>query len=324
MKHTKTAIVIPNWNGQDLLCQCIDSLLAQSLASTIIVVENGSVDESDKILASYGKKIVVLKQKVNLGFAGGVNVGIRYAIVNGYEYVALFNNDAVADKNWLKELVKTAKNDSNVGIVTCKFMRTDKKTLDSTGEFYTIFGLPYPRGRNEPNKGQYDNNVDVFGASGGASLYSISMLKQIGLFDEDFFAYYEDVDISFRAQLYGYDVKYAPKAIAYHHIGASSGKISGFSSYQTAKNFWILYTKNMPSWLYFKYLPLASYWFIRMFIARLIKGGFVPFFKGWINGLWLLPSTLKKRHNVQANRQVSAKYIDSILIHHKPPKPPVL
>lgn len=315
----KHYIVVPNWNGADYLQQCIKSLLNQSIKATIVVVENGSVDKSDEILASFGNKITVLKQSVNLGFAGGVNVGIDYALKNCADYVALFNNDAVADKNWLKELLTTAKT-NNAGIVTSKFKKIGTDTLDSTGDFYTIYGLPFPRGRGKRDKGQYDSKTEIFGASGGASLYSVSMLKDIGLFDEDYFAYFEDVDISFRAQLAGWKIYYAPRAIAYHHIGGTSGKVSGFTTYQTAKNFWFVYTKNMPSYLYFKYLPLACYWYSRMFAARLVKGGSIPFIKGWLAGLLLFPKKLSQRFIIQKHRTVSVAHIDSILYHDRPPK----
>lgn len=321
MLTPKVYVVIPNWNGADYIKSCVDSLLGQSFKHTVVIVENGSVDESDAILATYGKKITVLKQKVNLGFAGGVNVGLQYALDNGADYVALFNNDAVADKNWLKYLVESA-SEQGVGIVTSKFMRMDKKALDSTGDFYTTYGLPFPRGRNEQDTGQYDKQLSIFGASGGASLYSAKMLNKIGLFDEDYFAYFEDVDISFRAQLAGWQVRFAPKAIAYHHVGGTSNKISGFATHQSAKNFWFVYIKNMPGRLFYKYLIFATYWYVRMFVARLVRGGSGPFIKGYFKFLVLLPKKVKQRRQIQKNRTVSIGYIDSILHHGRPPKPP--
>ena len=147
-------IVIPNWNGAEFLRPCLDSLLAQTIKCNIIVVENGSTDESDTILATYGNKITVLKQPKNLGFAGGVNVGIKYAIKNGANYVALFNNDAIAEPNWLETLVKTMQSNNNLGIVTSKIVHVNDNILDSTGDFYTIFGLPHPRGRGERDTGK--------------------------------------------------------------------------------------------------------------------------------------------------------------------------
>jgi GT2 family glycosyltransferase len=315
----KTATIIPNWNGQDYLQACIDSLLGQTIEHTIVVVENGSVDKSDEILAGYGEKIVVLKQPKNLGFAGGVNKGIQYAIDNNYEFVALFNNDAVADKDWLNQLLITA-DERKAGIVTGKFLHYGDKIIDSTGDFYTIYGLPFPRGRNQLDAGQFGVTEEVFGATGGASLYRINMLKNIGLFDVDFFAYYEDVDLSFRAQLTGHKIFYEPKAVAYHHIAGTSSKINGFAVYQTAKNFWLIYLKNMPSLLFWKYLPLASYWYIRMFLAKIIRGGLLHFIKGWFAGVILLPKKLNERTKIQKYRNASTDYIDSIIIHTKPPK----
>ena len=320
MSSIKIAVVIPNWNGEDLLADCLDALLLQTIKCNIIVVENGSVDASDEILAGYGNKLTVLKQPKNLGFDGGVNVGIRYAMEHSADYIALLNNDAIVPPNWLKHLVDVMKSDDTVGIVTSKILHFDENRLDSTGDFYTIYGLPFPRGRNQIDTGQYDDSTDIFGASGGASLYSAKMFAQIGIFDEDYFAYYEDVDISFRAQLYGWKVKYQPKAVVRHHINGTSSKISGFATYHSAKNFWFTYVKNMPTKLFWKYLPFAGYWYCRMFAARLIKGGFWAFFKGWLAGLWLLPKKFGERRKILKNRTVSVAYIDSIIAHHKPPK----
>lgn len=321
MRTLNTFVVIPNWDGEDWLGECIDSLLLQSVQCEIVVVENGSVDRSIDILKTYGKKIVVLVQPKNLGFAGGVNVGIRHALEHNAHYVALFNNDAVADTDWLKHLIETAQGNKQTGIVAAKILHSDQKTLDSTGDFYTIFGLPFPRGRGQKDSGQYDNKTVLFGASGGASLYSAAMLRDIGLFDEDFFAYFEDVDISFRAQLAGWNVYFAPKARVYHRISATSSRISGFGSFQTAKNIPLLYIKNMPGLLFWKYLPLATYWYIRMFTARLVKGGFVPFLKGWLLSLRLTPKKLTERRKIQKSRIVSSAEINKLLYQHRPPRP---
>lgn len=319
---TNIATVIPNWNGQDFIKDCIDSLLTQTQKHTIIVVENGSTDKSDEILAGYGDKIIVLKQPVNLGFAGGVNVGIRYAIDNNYDYVALFNNDAKADKDWLRELFNIISQDSKIGAVTCKFMRLDGKRLDSTGDFYTYHGLPFPRGRNEVDTGQYDNQTEIFAASGGASIFSLAMFKKIGLFDEDFFAYYEDIDLGFRMQLAGWKVIFQPKSVAYHHVSGTGSKISGFGIYQTSTNFWYTFIKDMPGILFWKYFPLAVYWYARMFVARFIRGDLWPFTKGFFRTIWNIPKILSKRRRVQKLRKVPIGYIDSILYHSKAPRPP--
>jgi GT2 family glycosyltransferase len=223
---TKIAVVIPNWNGKDKIAKCLDSLSAQSMVSQIIVVENGSTDGSLEFINTHYPGVDLVVNKKNLGFAGGVNSGIRYAIDDNCDFVALFNNDAIADKDWLRYLVEATEKDGKVGVVTCKFMDIDGKHLDSTGDQYTNWGLPYPRGRGEPVNDSYDDQIDIFAASGGASLYKVKMFKDIGLFDEDFFAYYEDVDLSFRAQLAGWKIRYCPKAIAYHQIGPPAVKLA--------------------------------------------------------------------------------------------------
>ncbi len=319
----RVAVVIPNWDGADLLRQCIDSILAQTYKNTsIVVVENGSRDNSLEILKSYGKKVIILPQTHNLGFAGGVNVGINYALRQDIEYIALFNNDAIADKNWVKNLVAILDQDKKVGIVTSKILIDGTGKIDSTGDWYTTTGMPFPRGRGEADKHQYDKLTLVFGASGGASLYRSELFRDIGIFDEDFFAYYEDVDVSFRAQLRGWIVKYEPSAVVYHKLSATSSKHGFFSIHQSAKNFWLLFIKNVPSPLLFKYLPQATYRYLRMFAARLIKGGFFAFFQGFIQALALMPKKIPERRRIQQSRTASIEYLDNITYKGKPPIPP--
>lgn len=221
----KVSVVVPNWNGAHDLRDCLDSLLEQSQKAHIIVVDNGSTDNSLELLKSKYPSVEVIKLPKNRGFAGGVNPGIKKAISDKCEYVALLNNDAVAKKDWLKYLTESLDKNPKIGIATSKIISFQNNILDSTGDIYTIWGLPFPRGRGEAVSNKYDSDVEIFGASGGASLYRVEMLQQIGLFDEDFFAYYEDIDISFRAQLAGWKVAYVPQAIVYHQISATSRKI---------------------------------------------------------------------------------------------------
>ncbi len=316
----KVAIVIPNWNGADLIADCLTSLQKQSVAAEIVVVDNGSVDNSVSLIEQGFPAARLIKLPKNTGFAGGVNAGIRDCINRGVEAIALFNNDAVADKDWLKHLVDDMAVHTSVGIVTGKLVQANQTNLDSAGEVYTTWGLPFPRGRGEVVN-NYDQPGLVFGATGGASLYRSQMFKKIGLFDEDFFAYYEDVDLSFRAQLAGWQVWYEPKAQAYHAAGSTSGRIKGFTTYQTIKNLpWLLW-KNTPRSL------LPAMW-PRFFVAHaafVFKGLFTPArtwptLKGLIMACCLFPKKLLQRRGIQKNRKVSDSYINSILIHDLPPK----
>lgn len=315
----KTCIVIPNWNGKDHLAACLESLQKQSLVSHIIVVDNGSSDGSAEFVKKHFPDVDLLRNSKNLGFAGGVNVGIRHAIKLSAKYVALFNNDAVAEKDWLKRLVACLDKDEVVGIATPKLLTADGKKLDSTGDYYTVWGLPYPRGRGETEIDRYDDMTDVFAASGGASLYRVAMLEAVGLFDEAFFAYYEDVDLSFRAQLAGWKVKFVPEAMAYHQIGGTSKRIKDFTTYQTMKNLQLLLYKNVP--MKFFWRVWCRYFLAEtMFLGRaLVSGRGLKAVGGDLKGSFLLIKAAKSRRQIQKSKKVSDDYIWSMLVHDLPP-----
>lgn len=316
----ETAIVIPNLNGKNSLKSCIDSLISQTVKASIIVVENGSTDGSAEYLKNNFTDVIVLAQPKNLGFAGGVNVGIKYAIKNGCRFVALFNNDAVADPEWLESLLKRLVSDDRNGIVTGKILSQTGETIDSTGDFYTIWGLPYPRGRGEENTGLFDEEEYVFGASGGASLYRVTTLNEVGLFDEDFFAYYEDIDISFRAQLAGWHVFYEPKALTHHQIGATSSKIKGFTTYQTIKNLPWLLIKDVPGGrLFMEVLLRFTIAYFLFILSAFSRGQIWPAIKGVFVSLIFLPKKLAQRFKIQSKRKVNKDYIANIIVNDLPP-----
>lgn len=319
MSSAKIAVVIPNLNGADSLKKCLDSLMGQSLACQVIVVDNASIDSSADMVATNYPNVWLLKNSKNLGFTGGVNPGIKRAMEAGFNYIALLNNDAVAEKDWLKHLSARLDNSPKTGIVTSKICSSDRAHLDSTGDLYTVWGLPFPRGRGEPVSAKYDQAVEVFGASGGASLYRVKMLQQIGLFDDDFFAYYEDIDLSFRAQLAGWKVSYEPKAVVYHEIGATSSKMSGFTTYQTMKNLPQLLVKNVPGRLFFRVQPRFEIAYWSFFASAVARGQGWPALKGYLMAVLMTPKKLVQRHRIQKKRQVSVDYIDSIMTHDLPP-----
>lgn len=315
----QVSVVIPNWNGEQELPACLDSLQKQTQEHEIIVVDNGSTDGSKELLYGQYPHVTVIPLPVNTGFAGGVNAGLRYAASAGHDYTALLNNDALADRNWLKNLVEAMGPSSHAGIVTSKMLSDTGEYLDSTGELYTVWGLPYPRGRREAVAGKYDNQKEIFGGSGGASLYRHKMLAEIGLFDEDFFAYYEDVDLSFRAQLAGWKVLYEPDAVVHHHIGATSGRVRGFTTYHAMKNLPWLAIKNVPRGLLRKILP-RLFLAYSLFLSRaLVRGQAMAALRGSGRMWWLLPKKIMQRRQIQKNRKVSLRYINSILTHDLPP-----
>ena len=319
----RVAIVVLNYKGIEDTISCLASLSKQSHENfKIVLIENGSNDESadefKKLEQQYGDLLHTIYNQKNLGFAGGVNSGIEWAIKNSYDYVALFNNDAIADKDWLSELVSTA-HKMQSGITTGLLLHENGKTIDSTGDWYTTWGLPFPRNRNGSTDDAEPEGY-VFSGSGGASLFSTAMFKEIGLFDEDFFAYYEDTDISFRAQLAGYKVYYQPKAIAYHKQGATSSKMPGFAVMQTFKNLPLLLTKNVPNSLLLK--TGVRFWFAYFLMLgnAIKKGNGLPAIKGYFQSIALFWSgTLLKRKTIQTKKVATDDYIESILWADLPP-----
>ena len=246
-KSTNTpVVVIPNLNGGSELLAAVHSLIEQSLEPYVIIVDNASTDNSIEAVTKKYPDIEIIRNQKNEGYAGGVNPGLRRAIELGAKYAAPFNDDAVADKRWLKQLVIYLDEHPKVAAAASKVLTADGQRLDSSGDYYTIWGLPYPRGRREYDTHKYDGETEIFAASGASSLYRVKALQQVGLFDEDFFAYYEDVDLGFRFQLAGWKVAFVPGSIVYHHIGMTSSRIKGFTTYQTMKNLPLLWFKNVP------------------------------------------------------------------------------
>lgn len=319
---TKVAIVIPNWNGIDMIASCLQSLQSQSQKADLIVVDNGSTDNSVELIEEKFPDVTVTKLPRNTGFAGGVNTGFKKTIEDGCEFVAAFNNDAVADKDWLQNLIKRMEQDEMIGIVSCKQLRSDGKYIDSTGDNYSIWGMPFPRGRNHEDKGQYDEPEEIFSAPAGATLYRTAMLKEIGLFDEKFFAYLEDVDISFRARLAGWRIFYEPKAVVFHEVSATGSKLGNFSRYHYIKNFFLLYAKNMPGWLYWKYLPLFAVQAVRLAASSLLRGAFLAYVRGMVRAFLLTPHIISQRWRIQKFKKVSSREIDSWLYKKRAPKIP--
>jgi hypothetical protein len=319
MRKQQVAIIIPNWNGEDFIINCIESLVDQSMAAEIVVVDNGSVDLSVSLVKATFPSTTIIELPKNLGFAGGVNTGIRYALERGYEYVVLFNNDAVADKQWLQRLVEAADRHPRVGIVTGKLMSIDKKHFDSAGETFYDWGVPTPRGRGEKDSGQFDNPAYLFGATAGASLYKSKLINQIGLFDEDFFAYYEDSDINFRAQLSGWEVYYEPKAIAYHHINATAKRIHGLHAYNMSKNMPWLIIKNVPLSLLPEILLRFSLFYCIILAGLVKKGQGIYALKGIFMSLIYLPKKCCQRWYIQRHRNVKDDYIKSLFTIGTPP-----
>jgi GT2 family glycosyltransferase len=314
-------VVIPNWDGADMIGETIDSLKKQSLGCDILVVDNGSKDGSLELLRPMvaKKEIILIELPKNIGFAGGVNVGFDYAINHDYEAVATLNNDAVADKDWLTNMFACLQDDLTVATVTCKILSRDGKTIDSTGDWLSIWGLPYPRGRGEQTSKKYDEHTDILGASGGASLFRTSMLKKVGLYDPDFFAYYEDIDLSLRTRLAGWQIRFEPRAFVLHATSSTGNRVRGFTTLQTMKNLpWIL-IKDIPASIFWRMLPRFALAYLLFFGRAIIDGRGLWALRGIFWSLIKLPKKIWQRIEIQRNRKISPKVLNAMLLHDLPP-----
>ena len=332
------SIIIPNWNGIDWLGDCLDAALSQTVQARVIVVDNGSRDGSVELIESHYPSVELIARDRNYGFTGGVNPGLVAAMSAGADAIALLNNDAIPARDWIERLADTMSQDDNIGIVAAKIRHFEDNRLDSTGDFYSTWGFPFPRGRDEIDDGQYDAPElrDIFSASGGASLYRAAMLEEIGLFDQRFFAYYEDVDISFRARLAGWKVRYEPAATVRHRIGGTSARLveggqeaaadvatsgpSPFARFHSVKNFSYLYTKNMPGRLFWKYLPLFWASWAMMVVSDARRGLLAANFRANLQVIIHLPGILASRWHIQRHRKVGASVIESQLYQGLPPQ----
>lgn len=315
----QVSIVVLSWNEKKLTEKCINSLLSQTLKPDIVIVDNGSEDGSYEYLKKKFAKITLIRNPKNLGFAGGVNTGIKHCLKNSFQYTALLNNDAYVEKNWIETLVNKLENDQNLAVVAGKLLKMDEKTIDSTGDQYSSWGLPIARQRSLPADKAVAKDENVFGATAGACVYRVKALKEIGLFDEKFFAYYEDTDLNFRLQLAGWKILYTPDAVGYHKIGGTSNKLKGFTTYQTIKNLPMLFWKNVPLKLLPKMLPRFFIVYSLILLSSIVKGRGIPTIKGFILSIKNIPHTLIARWKIQKSRKVSNGYIWSILYKDLPP-----
>lgn len=250
-RHSVT-VVIPNWNGRHLLPTCLAALDQQSFPGfEIIVVDNGSTDGSVEWLGKSFPSVRVLINQENLGFATAVNRGIR---ASDSQYMAILNSDTHVDHNWLTALVEAAEADRRIGMCASKMLFSDRpEVINSTGICVDLAGIAWDCRGGEADDDSDQAPRDVFGPCGGAALYRREMLEEIGLFDEDFFAYLEDVDLAWRARRAGWRALYVPSARVLHHHSATGVEGSPFKSFHLGRNkIWLL-VKNYPfrqAWAY--------------------------------------------------------------------------
>ncbi len=307
------SVIIPHYNAARHLPTCFQALRAQTYPHLeIILVDNGSGDESVALTRRDYPEVKIIELGQNLGLTGAINRGIAQA--HG-EIIVPLNNDTEVAPGWAEALVEALNAYPDAGIVASKMLLFDRRDiLHSAGDGFGTDGIPINRGVWQKDKGQFDRDSYIFGGCGGAVAYRRAMLAEIGLFDEELFMYLEDVDLNWRAQLAGYRAVFAPEAVVYHRLSATGGGV--IASYYTGRNtIWVL-AKDLPGAIFRRYWRaiVAAQLRIALEALRAWRGEAARArLRGQLAGLWGLPRWLVKRRQVHRNKRVNEIYLESLL-----------
>lgn len=291
----QTLIVLLNWNSKEMTSECILSLLDMRARDyQIVVVDNGSRDGSVTYLRQMFPEIFVIANERNLGFTGGCNVGIAYALEGGAEFILLVNNDATVDADLLGELLVEASQHPGAGMISPKiyYHGAPQRLWWAGGVYNPWLGLPKVVGLRRKDGPKYDRTRNIGWATGCVVLLRCSAIRKVGGFDEAFFSYVEDLDLSLRVLDAGYTIRFAPKAKVWHKVGVYSRKDSREHMrvfFSTRNLLWLISKRASPKhWLAF-WPNFASRQVPRVIVKsllqrdpRLVKGllqGVIAFWK---------------------------------------------
>lgn len=301
--NPQVSVVILNWNGRRYLDDCLTSLQAQAYTDfEVILVDNGSTDGSVEWVEARFPQVQMIRNAQNVGFAKGNNQAIYSTDA---EFIVTLNNDTRVEPGWLAALVEAAASDPTVGMVASKILFADRPdTINSAGIALDPVGIAWDRLGGTSDTPDEETPVEVFGPCAGAALYRRAMLDQIGLFDEDFFAYMEDVDLAWRARLAGWRCLYAPAARVYHAHSATGIEGSPFKSRLLGRNkVWLIAKNYGPSGRLLVCSPLIVLYDLAAVAFTLAVRGDVHSLLGRIDGVIGLPCVWHKRRAVQALAQ---------------------
>ena len=298
---SEITVVIPNYNGMKYLAECMTSLCREQQNAPgyeVLIIDNASVDGSVEYLQKEwcGEGVRLISLPENTGFCHAVNLGIR---VSKTPYVILLNNDTKAEAGFVRGLYDAIRENEKIFSVSAKMLMWDRPELiDDAGDRYCVLGWAYSRGKGRP-AADYDKSVPVFSACGGAAIYRRSVFEEIGYFDEEHFAYLEDLDIGYRARIYGYENWYEPKAAVLHYGSASTGsRYNPRKTLLASANSIYVIGKNMPLLQCILNLPffLLGFGIKFMFFCKKRMGKL--YLKGLAAGLKRSVGTKGRQHKV--------------------------
>ncbi|MDE7031030.1 MAG: glycosyltransferase family 2 protein [Lachnospiraceae bacterium] len=308
----KSTIVIPNYNGIQYIQACLESLYGGTAKEiAVIVVDNASTDGSMELVRDRFPQVQLIVNQQNTGFSHAVNQGIRASVT---PYVILLNNDTQAGLSFVHELENVMDSDPHKKVFSAAAKLVslyDRDKTDDAGDYYCALGWAFARGKGKAPE-RYSADCDIFAACAGAAIYRRELLEesQVGLFDEEHFAYFEDIDIGYRAKIYGYRNKFAANSIVYHAGSATSGsRYNAFKTGLASRNSIYLIYKNMPIGQILLNLPLLTAGFLvkTVFFAR--KGMGREYVSGLVKGVMLSLSPAGKRHKLKFDRGRFGHYV---------------
>jgi GT2 family glycosyltransferase len=305
------SVVVINLNGERHLAQLVAALQAQTVRDfELIFIDNASTDGSvplmQRLCAESSLPITLLVNERNLGFAPACNQGIRVA--QG-RWIALLNNDAFPEPGWLEHLWAAAHSSPRLGMIAAKLLFAHQpERINSAGIAIDRAGIAWDWRGGEMDQPDESSPVEIFGPCGGAALYSRQMLDQLDGFDEDFFAYLEDVDLAWRAQLAGWRCVLEPKARVYHVHSATLGDGSPFKNYLLGRNKIWLITKNYPNPWLLLYLPAILGYDLLSVLVNALRSRNFSALRGRLAALAGLPRFLQKRRQIQARPRHSENW----------------
>lgn len=308
------SVIIVSWNSAKHLSQCLDSLSLQTIQDfEIILIDNGSSDGgTDGLQQKYPKLDLRLERLTsNVGFAAANNMGADWA--RG-RWLALLNTDAFPEPDWLEKLLQAAATHEEFSFFASRQLQANApELLDGAGDSYHISGLGWRRYYNLRSENHALQAEEVFSPCGAAALYLREDFLQAGGFDQDYFSYFEDVDLGFRLRLNGKKCLYVPQAVVRHVGSASTEKKSNFSVYYGYKNMIWTFVKDMPGVLFWLYLPIHVGTILFFILYLTLRDHSSVIWRAVLDAVSGLPKVLTKRRSIQHNRKIKPQELTYIM-----------
>ncbi len=303
----EVTVVIPNYNGLRYLEDCLRSIYVGDLIPEVVLADNASTDGSVSWTAEHYPQVRTIAFDHNTGFCHAVNAGISQSST---EFVILLNNDTKPSPTFVSELLRTIKQDRRIFSVAAKMLTmSDPDKIDDAGDYYCALGWAFARGKNRPSA-RHTKETRIFAACAGAAIYRKDILEELGSFDETYFAYLEDIDIGYRAQIAGYYNLFAPSATVLHAgSGASGSRYNRFKTDYTSRNSIYLIGKNMPLLQIVWNLPFFIVGFSVKYLFFLLKGMGPRYLKGLLSGIRLSLSKTGRSHKTPFHWKNTGRYL---------------